>query len=340
MSLTVPRSSRPAGYLTKVPSMPADQTGAQIAKLGEALASVAGRVEQDRRQREMQVRQRELAQDMGALHGQVAAIADPDAAEAAWAEGTRAIRASYLDETAVGPAKVSAANHEPFQQYIAKLETRYAEDLGGGILAAKLAQRSANLAALGDTLADQWAGARPGLRRVFEEEFDLAVDREVAVGLLPREEATRRKAAFREDAETRELLADLDLPDGAPEPDPVRELEARLAVDPAARRLADARNFAPTSAADIEAMQADLDAFDALPEAQREEFVSARQERAGRARRAVLPRPRHLGGGDVSVERLRAAAERLAAAYRGSALSRATYLREARLIRDLMETFQ
>lgn len=169
----------------------------------------------------------------------------------------------------------------------------------------------------------------------------LSVDEQAALGRAFEDgaarEATGRAVAARFGMEAPAVLDELGLDAFAFDPDPARAVDNRMAQDANARILARAMDYAPSSTAAAEEIRTYLRGLDALAPEDRAEAVSRRVTTIRQTRRAEAPRPLFYGGGEITVDGLKAAAQRIVTAHRDGRMDAETYARQAALVRQLME---
>jgi len=201
MSLTVPRSGSIAGRSANLQVAPAASQAAQVvADFASTVTRVGIGLEQDRLQREASRVQVDMARDMNNLALDLRQIGDPDELDRRWAEGSAAIRASYLDGTGEdGRPRVSTANRDRVGLAFDDLSGRMAYSVGARAIDLRMSQREAQWLDTRHTLTQAAATGDAATRDYL---FGLAtqqLDEMVAAGIITPAEAAERRLSLQGD---------------------------------------------------------------------------------------------------------------------------------------------
>lgn len=199
MTLTVPKAGSDGGRSARV-RIEEPQGGAMLAQFGDQMRAVGEALENDYLSREAQRFQTDLTAEMNNLRLEVMEIGDPDQAEAAWRQGSRALRQSYLEgQTEDGRPRVSPKNVEKFGLIFDELHNRNAFSLGKQTLGARQAQQEATFIRYAQTATQQGATADPDMRATLLGQGYEQIDQMVAAGVIDAAEGERRKLGLTQD---------------------------------------------------------------------------------------------------------------------------------------------
>lgn len=199
MTLTVPKAGSDGGRAARV-RVEEPQGGALLAQFGDQMRAVGEALENDYLSREAQRFQTDLTGEMNNLRLEVMEIGDPDQAEAAWRQGSQALRQSYLEgQTDDGRPRVSPKNAEKFGLTFDELHNRNAFSLGKQTLGARQAQQEATFIRYAQTATQQGATADPDMRATLLGQGYEQVDQMVAAGVIDAAEGERRKLGLTQD---------------------------------------------------------------------------------------------------------------------------------------------
>lgn len=201
MTLTVPKSNARPGRAARPGPVVPNEAGAALAELGQTLEAVGTAVENDRLDRQMQRLQVDMMRDLNGLRLEAEKIGDPDAAEAAWAEGVERIRASYGQPGEDGRPRLDPKNEERFNLAFDGLADRHAFSLGRRTIELRNAQRQANFLAYAHAATQTYATGDDEMRAATLADLDAMIEADLASGRIDAAEAQRRKMAFRSDGD-------------------------------------------------------------------------------------------------------------------------------------------
>jgi len=199
MTLTIPRAGVIGGRAAN-PQFEAPQTGATIARFGNALSDVGQRIEAERLDREAQRLQLDITRDLGQARLQFEQSNDPDAIDAGWTARVNEIRQGYFaGRTEDGRPRVNPRIAERAGLAFDDLALRHGLALGERAVNLRNSWREAAWTDYRQEVTTQAAAADPDTRATLLAQGAAEIDRLVAAGAIAPDEGARRKLALEAD---------------------------------------------------------------------------------------------------------------------------------------------
>ncbi|KHQ50276.1 hypothetical protein [Mameliella alba] len=215
--LTVPKAPNSAGRVARAPnlsSLASSALGEGIEDLGKTMLDVGTTLENDRLDREMQRHEVDLARDVNDLRLEIEQIGDPDAADAAWQNGVKGLRARYEAPDEDGRPRVDPKNSERFGLAFDSLTDSVSYSLGRRSLGLRQSQREANWISYAHEATVAASTADPRQRDELIAMGDRQIAAMLAAGAIDPAEAEKRRLGLRADvSNARAIQAISDDPD-------------------------------------------------------------------------------------------------------------------------------
>lgn len=199
MSLTVPKAGLIAGRAARAGQV-VPNAGAEIAQMGDGVASAATAIENDRLSREAQRHQVDLTKDMNDLRLELEQIGDPDVLDEQWGLRVAALRKSYFaTPNENGDTRVDPKNYERFGLAFDDLANRHGSAMGQRVMAGRFAQREATWVNYQHEAVNSGANADPETRDGLLASGDAMIDELVTNNVIDAATGAKRKLALRGD---------------------------------------------------------------------------------------------------------------------------------------------
>ena len=207
--LTVPKAGVDPGRAATV-RVETPTGGADIAKLGNVMADVGVKLENDRLQRQMNRLGVDLTRDMNNLALELSEIGDPDQLESTFQQRTEELRAAYMDGADQnGRPRVDRKNAEAFGLAFDELRNRHELAIGRQALAGRFAQREATFTEFTHEATVAAANSDPEIRQTYLEQGIAQIDQLEANGIIDANEAATRKLGLRANLDNAAAIQDM-----------------------------------------------------------------------------------------------------------------------------------
>jgi len=342
MSLTVPKAGVLAGRTANL-SVETPQAGGVVAQFGAKIAQIGGALEADRLDRQATRLQIDMTRELGQARQEFAQMTNPDMIDQGWPTTVAGIRAQFMDgKDANGRPLVDPKIQDRVGLAFDSLATKHGLALGQVAVAARQSQRDTNWADYSGEVINQSASVDAATRDTMVAQATDVINSDVAAGRIDAMTGVARRIALQDGADSARVVAAVEAdtePFSTYEPDAAAQLQDRLTADADGARLARIMDYAPVDEQAVTDMQAQMDALDALPAGQRQDYIRKQADLAGARRRRALARPMFYPAAEITTDGLREAAQRTVAAFHSGRLDQASYGQQALAIQQLMETF-
>lgn len=203
MTLTVPKAGIYAGRAAQV-RYEEPETAAAVAKFGNAIAEIGGRMEADRLDRELQRSRVDMMEGLNGLRLEFEQIGDPDVIDRDFPKRADALRDQIFQT-------IDPKNRDNAALMFDEMRTSHAFALGARAIDQRQSQRMATMMRTADTVVRTGALADPQTQSAYLAQFDEHLSNMVATGVLSPEEAEARRmqvAGDMEAARATRLLSD------------------------------------------------------------------------------------------------------------------------------------